>query len=222
MEALDLGFRAILSLPVPPACGGRSVACPRARFPHVDHDGAYLLDAGFCVVAMCYSSDPSPSALRAVKPRERSTTWLQTISLALRVQENHVVPKDHGINHLLHMTGQVFCFYLVDYVGFEPTTAGLYVRCSTTELTVRFPTRRACPIAPPVVTDRIQHASMPFGLRPTQRCFTAPGIIFPLSLALESRSPTQTVELNSYLLIFHRSSGVRGRHRLATVPETPV
>ncbi len=60
--ALDLGFHAILSLPVPPACGGRSVACPRARFPHVDRDGADLLDAGVCVVIVRYSSGLSTPA----------------------------------------------------------------------------------------------------------------------------------------------------------------
>lgn len=87
----------------------------------------------------------------------------------------------YGINHLSHTTGPVFCFFM-NCKGFEPSTAGLDDRCSTTELTV-FP-RCAGPIAPYLVRYRIQHTSMSFGLRPTQRYFTSPGFVSPSTLVL--------------------------------------
>lgn len=97
------------------------------------------------------------------------------------------------------MTGPVFCFYM-DCAGFEPTTIGYEGRSSTTELTV-FPQDVLVPLLRRLLTHRIQHASMSFGLRPNKRSFRSPGIISPYSLKLLGALPREWSNYSSYLLI---------------------
>lgn len=91
-----------------------------------------------------------------------------------------------------HAAPDKSCAFLSnDDTGFEPVTIGSARRSSTTELNVDVSQERACPVAPPVVTDRIQHAPMSFALRATEPCFSRPGFLNPSPIVLEPCSTAQ-------------------------------